>query len=83
MPIEIKKSVKPVKYNLAINVLEKRLLDILDASYPNEWLLRYEIYKNSHQIEEKWVKDLSNYLNNYQESDIDLNNAIKRGLNII
>tara|TARA_B100000945_G_scaffold153283_1_gene122912 strand:+ start:54 stop:1265 length:1212 start_codon:yes stop_codon:yes gene_type:complete len=68
-------------YNKEIE--EKRLLDILDASYPNEWLLRYEIYKNSHQIEEKWVKDLSNYLNNYQESDIDLNNAIKRGLNII
>ncbi len=61
----------------------KRLLDILDASYPNEWLLRYEIYKNSHQIEQKWVKDLSKYLNSYQESNIDLNNAIKRGLNII
>ena len=68
-------------YNKEIE--EKKLLDILDDSYPNEWLLRYEIYKNSHQIEEKWVKDLSDYLNNYQESDIDLNNAIKRGLNII
>ena len=68
-------------YNKEIE--EKKLLDILNASYPNEWLLRYEIYKNSHKIEEKWVKDLSDYLNNYQESDIDLNNAIKRGLNII
>ena len=68
-------------YNKEIE--EKRLLDILDASYPNEWLLRYEIYKNSHQIEEKWVKDLSQYLNNYQESDIDLNSAIKRGLKVI
>ena len=68
-------------YNKEIE--EKILLDILDISYPNEWLLRYEIYKNSHQIEEKWVKDLSQYLNNYQESDIDLNNAIKRGLKVI
>ena len=68
-------------YNKEIE--EKILLDMLDASYPNEWLLRYEIYKNSHQIEEKWVKDLSKYLNSYQESDIDLNNAIKRGLKVI
>ena len=35
-------------YNKEIE--EKKLLDILDDSYPNEWLLRYEIYKNSHQI---------------------------------
>jgi len=68
-------------YNKEIE--EKILLDLLDVSYPNEWLLRYEIYKNSHQIEEKWVKDLSKYLNSYQESDVDLNNAIKRGLKVI
>ena len=43
MPIEIKKSVKPVKYNLAINVLEKRLLDI-ETNKKNEliWLLEHE-----------------------------------------
>ena len=68
-------------YNKEIE--EKILLELLDVSYPNEWLLRYEIYKNSHQIEEKWVKDLSKYLNSYQESDADLNNAIKRGLKVI
>jgi len=68
-------------YNKEIE--EKILLELLDVSYPNEWLLRYEIYKNSHQIEEKWVKDLSKYLNSYQESDVDLNNAIKRGLKVI
>ena len=43
MPIEIKKSVKPVKYNLAINELEKRLLDI-ESNKKNEliWLLEHE-----------------------------------------
>ena len=38
---------------------------------------------HGHKIEEKWVKDLSKYLNSYQESDVDLNNAIKRGLKVI
>ena len=61
----------------------KKLLEILDISYQDEWLLRFEIYKNSHQIKEEWVLNLNKYLNSYKESNIDLNNAIKRGLNTI
>jgi phenylalanine-4-hydroxylase len=61
----------------------KKLLEILDVSYRDEWLLRFEIYKNNHQIKEEWVLNLNKYLNSYKESNIDLNNAIKRGLNTI
>lgn len=68
-------------YNKEIET--KKIVKILDKSYPNEWLLRYEIYKNNHQIKEGWVKELNKYLNSYQETNIDLNHAIKRGLNII
>jgi lipoyl(octanoyl) transferase len=43
MNIEIKKSIKPVKYNEAINLLEKRLLDI-DTNKKNDliWILEHE-----------------------------------------
>ena len=43
MNIEIKKSIKPVKYNEAINLLETRLLDI-DTNKKNDliWILEHE-----------------------------------------
>lgn len=65
------------------DIESKHLIEILNENFPNEWLLRYELYKNSHQFNEDWVDDLYNYLYNYQEKNIDLNNALKRGLNTI
>ena len=43
MNIEIKKSIKPVKYDFAIKFLEKRLLDI-NNNKKNDliWLLSHE-----------------------------------------
>ena len=46
MNIEIKKSIKPVKYDIAVKLLEERLLDISDNK-KNEliWFLEHdEIY---------------------------------------
>jgi len=68
-------------YNQEIE--SKKLIDILNESYPNEWLLRFEIYKNSHYLKEDWVINLNKDLTSYKENNIDLNNAIKRGLNTI
>jgi phenylalanine-4-hydroxylase len=68
-------------YNQEIE--SKKLIDILNESYPNEWLLRFEIYKNSHHLKEDWVINLNQDLTSYKENNIDLNNAIKRGLNTI
>ncbi len=65
------------------DIESKHLIEILNENFPNEWLLRYELYKNSHQFNEDWVDDLYNYLYNYQEKNVDLNNALKRGLNTI
>ena len=65
------------------DIESKHLIEILNQNFPDEWLLRYELYKNSHQFNEDWVDDLYSYLYNYQEKNIDLNNAIKRGLNTI
>jgi len=53
----------------------------LDLSYPNEWLLRFEIYKKSYHKEESWICNLKKFLIHFQEGT-DLNNAIKRGLYI-
>lgn len=65
------------------DIESKHLIEILNKNFPDEWLLRYELYKNSHQLNEDWVDDLYSYLYNYQEKNVDLNNAIKRGLNTI
>ena len=64
-------------------ITNQELIKVLDEKFPDEWLLRYELYKNSHNINASWVNDLYNYLNSYQKNNTDLNNAIKRGLNII
>ena len=43
MNIEIKKSIKPVKYDIAIKLLEKRLLDISDKKKGDLiWILEHE-----------------------------------------
>ena len=43
MNIEIKKSIKPIKYTEAINILEKRLLDINDNKKSDLiWILEHE-----------------------------------------
>ena len=60
----------------------KEIIKILDSCYPDEWLLRFEIYKKSFQIQEDWVCNLKIFLINFQNGT-DLNNAIKRGLDII
>jgi len=61
----------------------EKLIDILNELYPNEWLLKFEIYKNNHHLKEDWVINLNKDLTNHKENDTDLNNAIKRGLNAI
>ena len=61
----------------------KVLINILDKKHPNEWLLRFELYQNNHHLNNDWVKDLKNYLINYNKDNLDLNNAINRGLQLI
>ena len=61
----------------------KDLKKKLDKKYPNEWLLRFELYQNNHHLNNDWVKDLKNYLINYNKDNLDLNNAINRGLELI
>ena len=61
----------------------KGLKKKLDKKHPNEWLLRFELYQNNHHLNNDWVKDLKNYLINYNKDNLDLNNAIKRGLELI
>ena len=63
MKIEIKKSIKPVKYDLAIKLLEERLLDI-NSNKKNDliWLLEHEeIYTagTSYKKEEILNKDIN------------------------
>ena len=63
MNIEIKKSIKPVKYDLAIKLLEERLLDI-NSNKKNDliWLLEHEeIYTagTSYKKEEILNKDIN------------------------
>ena len=54
----------------------------LDEYYPNEWLLRFNIYKKNYHRDDNWVKKLRSFLSNFQ-IDSDLNNAINRGLKIL
>ena len=63
MNIEIKKSIKPVKYDFAVKILEKRLLDI-NSNKKNDliWLLEHEeIYTagTSYKEEEILNKDIN------------------------
>ena len=60
----------------------KQICDVLDLSYPNEWLLRFEIYKKYYDKKEDWVINLRQFLNSFKQGS-DLNQAIKRGLDII
>jgi len=54
----------------------------LDQYYPNEWLLRFNIYKENAQLDKNWIKKLRIFLSNFQKGS-DLNNAINRGLKLI
>ena len=62
MNIEIKKSIKPIKYTDAIELLEKRLLDIIENKKSNLiWILEHdEIYTagTSYKEEEILNKDI-------------------------
>jgi len=61
MSIEIKKSIKPVKYNFAINYMEKRL-DQISKGKKNEliWILEHEeIYTGGSSYKENEILDKS------------------------
>lgn len=58
------------------------LIKILDENYPDEWLLRFKIYKKYNKSEDNWLKELISYLTNYQKGT-DMNKAIIRGIEII
>ena len=60
----------------------KKIVETLNSVYPNEWLLRFEIYKKSLKINEPWVSNLKKFLIDFDKGT-DLNQAIKRGLYII
>jgi len=68
-------------FNKEIN--EEKLKEILDLNFPNEWLLRFELYRNNHHLKNSWVEDLRTYLKNYNKDNTDLNKAINRGLELI
>jgi len=58
------------------------IIEYLDKHYPNEWLLRFNIYKENFNLDENWIKKLRKFLSNFQKGS-DLNNAINRGLLLI
>ena len=58
------------------------IIEYLDRHYPNEWLLRFNIYKKNYHLDENWIKKLRSFLSNFQKGS-DLNNAINRGLKLI
>jgi len=61
MSVEIKKSIKPIKYNFAINYLEKRL-DQISKGKKNEliWILEHEeIYTGGTSYKENEILDKS------------------------
>ena len=64
------------------DIESKKLIKILDSSYPNEWLLRFEIFKKHFQSKEDWILSIKNFLINFNKYT-DLNRAIQRGLDII
>ena len=64
------------------DIESKKLIEILDSSYPNEWLLRFEIFKKHFQSKEDWILSIKNFLINFNKYT-DLNRAIQRGLDII
>ena len=64
-------------------ISEEQLKEILDLNFPNEWLLRFELYRNNHHLKNSWVEDLRIYLKNYNKDNTDLNKAINRGLELI
>jgi len=58
------------------------IIENLDQYYPNEWLLRFNIYKDNYDLDENWIKKLRDFLSNFQKGS-DLNNAINRGIKLI
>ncbi|OUX37508.1 MAG: hypothetical protein CBE33_03155 [Candidatus Pelagibacter sp. TMED273] len=72
-------------YNMFFNkeIEAENLIKKLDVDFPNEWLLRFELYQNNHHLNYDWVENLKNYLINYNKDNLDLNNAINRALKLI
>ena len=72
-------------YNMFFNkkIEAENLKKKLDADFPNEWLLRFELYQNNHHLNYDWVENLKSYLINYNKDNLDLNNAINRALKLI
>ena len=66
--------------NEKINLEE--LNRILNEHYPDEWLLRFNIYKKSHHLNLDWVTNLKYFLINFKLKT-DLNDAIIRGIDIL
>ena len=62
-------------------VSDESIIKSLDEHYPDEWLLRFNIYKNNFDLDENWIKKLRDFLSNFQKGS-DLNNAINRGLKL-
>ena len=65
MNIEIKKSIKPINYDDAINLLEKRLEDIKDKERDLIWILEHdEIFTAGTSYKENEILDKTiNYKN--------------------
>jgi len=60
----------------------EKTMSILNKDYPDEWLLRYKIYRKYYKQGGNWLKNLRNYLTNYRLNS-DMNSAILRGLKIV
>jgi len=59
-----------------------KTMNILNKEYPDEWLLRFKIYRRYYNQGGNWLKHLRNYLTNYRLNS-DMNSAILRGLKIV
>jgi len=64
------------------NIDLKELYNILETSYNEEWLLRFNIYKKVSHLNQAWVNKLKIFLNKFSLGS-DLNKAIQRGLELI
>ena len=60
----------------------EELISILDDSYSNEWLLRFNAYKRYYKSNKNSLSSIENFLLNYKPGE-DINDAIIRGLELI
>ena len=60
----------------------QKINTILNTDYPDEWLLRFNIYKRVYHLKESWVSNLRRFLIGFKKGS-DLNNAIQRGMNLL